>query len=912
MITQDTRLEAGNEVSEQAAQFLKALFAPDDLILFRPIETWTDGNGKRCSQVVFRHVSHRRLGLKKGSSEWTFVPAKKLIDELNCVGAAHKANIFFGVAPRYKGDSKYDEAWQIRTVRILWADLDNTSPEQAADRCEKAAIPPPSIIVRSGNGVHLYWLLDTPYLIDDCGPPPAVEKEYPKANNGEPASKPLRYFVAGGERIYLDRLTTPSLSDKALLIQDIVSGIAHEIGGDHTHDLARILRVPGTMNRKDERNGRKPLPCVLHSCDESLRYPLSLFEKFAEHDKKRRQAIKTKAVQLPKERKKLTTAMGDRLGNLINECLVAAAGDRSERDFDLCCNAVRHGWPKEEVWQRSSGAGKFAEGGRDYFDRTWSKAEDEVRGEIYDTLARRAKHEDEQQQQTEPSTGDAAAGIDEAELDAMAARGDFSFVGKEEITNGYYPAIGGEGDGPSPLSLTQIEATLLKRFRQWPALCGDTLFVPSKNGKRELKNAKALFSWYGKFGIVRWSQSSGKGFVVKDEFFESLQATAPQRYVATEEFPHWPAVPGHFYLNGIPQAGRGECLERLLDRFAPETSEDRQLLAALFATVIWGGPPGTRPAFLISADAGRGTGKSKLVTVGVSHLLNDQIFDFETDESAEAIKKRVLTESAGGIRIALLDNVKTEKLSWAFLEKLTTSRVISGHRMFAGEAQRMNRLAWVLTMNGGSLSTDLAQRVVNIKLSKPQFSATWEEDTLDFIAANRAELLADLVGLLQRPPAGMEYSRVGAWERGVLSRLENPTALTRLIAKRQAELDAGADESIAIEELFAQRLREVGYDPDCNAVLIPTSDAARWLSKALGQDVKPIGCGRRLNQMIREGAIKRLTENRNKSFPRGFVWKGECYISGAIKDDLPERIKNFFLEREREKENFIRGTESWQ
>ena len=35
-----------------------------------------------------------------------------------------RANLFFGVCPRFGQSSQYDLEWQIRTVRVLWADLD--------------------------------------------------------------------------------------------------------------------------------------------------------------------------------------------------------------------------------------------------------------------------------------------------------------------------------------------------------------------------------------------------------------------------------------------------------------------------------------------------------------------------------------------------------------------------------------------------------------------------------------------------------------------------------------------------------------------------------------------------------------------------------------------------------------------
>ena len=38
--------------------------------------------------------------------------------------------------------------------------------------------------------------------------------------------------------------------------------MAQKLGGDHTQDLARILRLPGTLNRKDERNGKQAVVAI--------------------------------------------------------------------------------------------------------------------------------------------------------------------------------------------------------------------------------------------------------------------------------------------------------------------------------------------------------------------------------------------------------------------------------------------------------------------------------------------------------------------------------------------------------------------------------------------------------------------------------------------------------------------------
>ena len=130
----------------------------------------------------------------------------------------------------------------------------------------------PSIVVRSGHGVHLYWLLLDAYLIDDVPNPEPVFRRFTNR-------KPERYLLADGEEITeSDPRFKRCLSRKAHAVQDVLAGIVERVGGDKTTDLARILRLPGTLNRKNERNGQSPVPCELAECHSDRRYDFALFE----------------------------------------------------------------------------------------------------------------------------------------------------------------------------------------------------------------------------------------------------------------------------------------------------------------------------------------------------------------------------------------------------------------------------------------------------------------------------------------------------------------------------------------------------------------------------------------------------------------------------------------------------------
>jgi hypothetical protein len=383
---------AAPPVPPELTRFLEALFLPGDIVLVRPIETWTEG-GKKRSHVVYKEISYLRAErLAADANLWA-----ALLE----VAARTRANLFFGVCPRFRR-KHYNRAFQVRIVRVLWADLDHCQPAEALRRCDEAGLPRPSLVVRSGHGTHLYWLLVEPYPIDDAGDPPAILQEWVELPGGK--KRPRSYVeLPGGTRVYefiadaqtggdsrkKDPAFPDALSPKALHAQHVLQGIAAAIQGDHTQDLSRLLRLPGTLNRKDERNGKEPVPCELVECDPGRRYPFADFEKFAASSPQKAKADELARIRLPRNR--LTPGRLNKLGDFINLC--AVADDRSRADWRLCCWAIRQGLDKEEVWKQVCEVGKFGQRGRTYFDRTWDRAEQLVRAKIYTRLQQKAARE---------------------------------------------------------------------------------------------------------------------------------------------------------------------------------------------------------------------------------------------------------------------------------------------------------------------------------------------------------------------------------------------------------------------------------------------------------------------------------------------------------------------------------------
>jgi hypothetical protein len=307
--------------------------------------------------------------------------------------------------------------------------------------------------------------------------------------------------------------------------------------------------------------------------------------------------------------------------------------------------------------------------------------------------------------------------------------------------------IPGAGGKPKKrgLPLPDICAEFNQLTGGWPRRNDKDLFVPGDNYEpRFLESHAELFAWLAPQAHPDWAR--GSDMISPECFLAHLKETA-QQYATIEQYPHFPALPAAYYLHPPLPISEGQHLEHLVDFFDPYTDLDRELIKAFVMSLPWGGPPGSRPAWLVTSPeddphGGRGVGKSKLIEL-CAELVGGMI-ELSPNEDIVAIKKRLLSPAARTLRVARLDNLKTYRFSWADLEGLISSPVISGHRLYKGEGRRPNYLTWGLTLNGASLSKDMATRVVVIKLARPQYSPTWEDTVRAYIEEHRWKILNDI------------------------------------------------------------------------------------------------------------------------------------------------------------------------
>jgi hypothetical protein len=161
------------------------------------------------------------------------------VDQLDrLTGAAHDltdtCSIWYGVAPRHRdlGPTRRGGANDCTTIPALWADIDIAGPGHAAedlptDRAAAWALIRsfplrPTVVVDTGGGLQPYWVLDEP------------------ATAAEAIDLLPRWGATWAEL-----------------------GRRQGVHVDNVFDLARIMRLPGTYNRKPDHDVA-PLVTIAH------------------------------------------------------------------------------------------------------------------------------------------------------------------------------------------------------------------------------------------------------------------------------------------------------------------------------------------------------------------------------------------------------------------------------------------------------------------------------------------------------------------------------------------------------------------------------------------------------------------------------------------------------------------------
>jgi len=167
---------------------------------------------------------------RKDSKTTNFFNIKDELSETvdYCRKLSCKTDVYFGLGLRKKQLNKMQRGKEddIVCIPCLWLDIDihnpdahsrqdyPKTPEEALHILSKLGLDP-SIVINSGNGLHIYWLLKEPFVIKTIEDKERIKK------------------VCSGFNI---------------LAMNKFKEAGYHI--DNVSDLARVLRVPGTLNHK--------------------------------------------------------------------------------------------------------------------------------------------------------------------------------------------------------------------------------------------------------------------------------------------------------------------------------------------------------------------------------------------------------------------------------------------------------------------------------------------------------------------------------------------------------------------------------------------------------------------------------------------------------------------------------------
>jgi hypothetical protein len=200
-------------------------------------------------------------------------------------------------------------------------------------------------------------------------------------------------------------------------------------------------------------------------------------------------------------------------------------------------------------------------------------------------------------------------------------------------------------------------------------------------------------------------------------------------------------------------------------------------------------------------------------------------------------------------------------------------------------------------MNGISLSRDLAQRTVIIRLYQPSRSGTWDDEVDRFTQEHHEAIVSDVAAFFQRPQKTLtRFTRWASWERAVLSRLNNPEALQKLIEARAATADEDNNTAESIKDYFTEQLRELGYDPDEEVIHLPAEVMRIWLEGATSKDFSKRSSNAHIKQLIDGGSLRNIRINPCRTYGRGWLWNSgnaEATVNYTLE-------KTFFAKRNKE------------
>jgi hypothetical protein len=385
--------------------------------------------------------------------------------------------------------------------------------------------------------------------------------------------------------------------------------------------------------------------------------------------------------------------------------------------------------------------------------------------------------------------------------------------------------------------LREIAKNIYTRANGWPKVVGKQLFLPPSHAGSPpfaIKTADQLFAWLadvfpgekGQGPPIDW-RTGGGDKPTQSQLMEYLIQKCPYRHESLELYPHEPALPDVLYHHPVLPPSTGADLDEFCNFFLPASEIDACLIRAAIVTMFWGGPPGGRPGFMITAtggDSGRGAGKSTMAMKFAALVGGSIGIHPEVDKPADSI----LSENRVYQRVCLIDNLKSNHFSSATIEGIITNVTVDGRRLYIGSDSKPNHYTWFLTVNSPGLSKDFSQRFVPISICTPTYDPRWRRNIDAFIEARRWHIIADAIAHIKSPETSLaRYSRFDDWSAAVVSKFANANEIIAAIAEEQKKFDGDAETADAITGVIEDALRRNGYDPDTQTIYFTPSILAK-------------------------------------------------------------------------------------
>jgi hypothetical protein len=264
---------------------------------------------------------------RKGIETRTFGPGSEpaMLEWLAAHGASR--NIYFMVNPPTRSLAKKAERTDVAAMAWLHVDIDPRAGEDIDEERERAIrllrgtpgdVPPPSVVVFSGGGYQGFWKLREP--------------------------RPIGGELARAEDAKLYNLQLELL-----------------FGADNCHNVDRIMRLPGSVNRPDakkRKKGRVETLAEVVEWHEDRVYDLSQFTKAPLTQRAEGQASQTVKVSGNLRRLSGVDELPEGVGDRCRVVIVQGHDpdepskfpSRSEWLFYVCCELVRAGCDDDTIY----------------------------------------------------------------------------------------------------------------------------------------------------------------------------------------------------------------------------------------------------------------------------------------------------------------------------------------------------------------------------------------------------------------------------------------------------------------------------------------------------------------------------------------------------------------------------------